>query len=161
MTLNNQKEQFSAAYARAVASVAGLNVSTYAVDDDSVDITMSRKGGAAERVDIQLKCTSDTLPDQGDLKFVLPLKNYQDLSRPTIMPRLLVVLFVPKKCDDWMDITSERALLKHAAWWCNLKGAPHTDNNSNVTLTIPRKNLFTPSVLVETLDEQTKKFKTL
>jgi hypothetical protein len=67
MTLNHQKEQFSAAYARAVASIVGLNVSKCEVDDDSIDITLERTGGLAERVDIQLKCTAEPLPAEGDL----------------------------------------------------------------------------------------------
>jgi Domain of unknown function (DUF4365) len=158
MTLNKQKEQFSAAYARAVASVVGLNVSKCEVDDDSIDITFERTGGLAERVDIQLKCTAQPVPDEGNLKFPLKIKNYEDLSRQTIMPRILVVLFVPEKCEHWMEISQERAILKHAAWWLSLENAPATDNDVQVTLTIPRTNLFTPSVLIDFLDKTRNKF---
>ena len=158
MTLNNQKEQFSAAYARAVASVVGLNVSKCEVDDDSIDITFERTGGMAERVDIQLKCTAEPLPTKGDLKFPLKIKNYEDLSRPTIMPRILVVLFVPEKCENWMEISQERAILRHAAWWLSLENAPATDNQSSVTLTIPRTNLFKPDILIDLLDKTRTKF---
>lgn len=158
MTLNNQKEQFSAAYARADASVVGLNVSKCEVDDDSIDITFERTGGLAERVDIQLKCTAEPLPAKGDLKFPLKIKNYEDLSRPTIMPRILVVLFVPEKCENWMEISQERAILRHAAWWLSLENAPATDNQSSVTLTIPRTNLFKPDILIDLLDKTRSKF---
>lgn len=158
MTLNNQKEQFSAAYARAVASVVGLNVSKCEVDDDSIDITLERRGGLAERVDIQLKCTAEPLPAEGDLKFALKLKNYEDLSRPTIMPRILVVLFVPEKSEDWMEISPEKAILRHAAWWLSLEDAPATNNDTSVTLTIPRSNLFTPEILITLLDKTCTKF---
>lgn len=158
MTLNNQKEQFSEAYARAVASVVGLKVSKCEVDDDSVDITLERSGGWAERIDIQLKCTADALPAEGDLKFPLKLKNYEDLSRQTIMPRILVVLYVPEECERWMEISQERAILKHAAWWMNLQNAPATENKTSVTLTIPRVNLFTPAILTDFLDQTRKKF---
>jgi hypothetical protein len=158
MTLNNQKEQFSAAYARAVASVVGLNVSKCEVDDDSIDITLERSGGFGERIDLQLKCTADTLPSEGDLKFKLKLKNYKDLSRPTIMPRILVVLYVPEECEQWLEITQERAILKHAAWWLSLEKAPVTENETSVTLTIPRVNLFTPAILIDFLDQTLKKF---
>jgi len=158
MTLSNQKEQFSAAYARAVASVVGLNVSKCEVDDDSIDITLGRTGGLAEKVDIQLKCTSEPLPAEGDLKFPLKIKNYEDLSRPTIMPRILVVLFVPEKCVNWMEISPEQAILRHAAWWLSLENAPATDNGTSVTLTIPRANLFTPDVLIDLLDKTRNKF---
>ncbi|MFN4806572.1 MAG: DUF4365 domain-containing protein [Akkermansiaceae bacterium] len=161
MTLNNQKEQFSAAYARAVASIVGLNVSTYEVDDDSIDITIGRAGGMAEKIDIQLKCTAEPLPAEGDLKFPLKIKNYQDLSRQTIMPRILVVLFVPENCVDWMEISAEKAILRHAAWWLSLANAPPTDNDTSVTLTIPRTNLFTPNILTDLLNETRNKFSSL
>ena len=158
MTLSNQKEQFSASYARAVASVVGLNVSKCEVDDDSIDITLGRRGGLAEKVDIQLKCTAAPLPDDGDLKFPLKIKNYQDLSRQSIMPRILVVLYVPDECRNWMEISPQRAILKHAAWWLSLENAPATDNDANVTVTIPRSNLFTPDVLIDLLDRTRIKF---
>lgn len=32
------------------------------MDDDTVDITLERSGGLAERIDIQLKCTAEALP---------------------------------------------------------------------------------------------------
>lgn len=158
MTLNNQKEQFSSAYARAVASVVGLNVSKCEVDDDSIDITLERSGGLAERIDIQLKCTAEALPAVGDLKFSLKLKNYLDLSRPTIMPRILVVLYVPEECERRMEISPERSILQYAAWWMNLEKAPTTENETSVTLTIPRTNLFTPAILIDLLDQTRKKF---
>lgn len=158
MTLSNQKEQFSAAYARAVASVVGLNVSKCEVDDDSIDITLGRRGGLAEKVDIQLKCTSAPLPAEGDLKFPLKIKNYRDLSRPSIMPRILVVLFVPDECRNWMEISQERAILKHAAWWLSLASAPTLENDTKVTVAIPRTNLFTPEVLIDLLDKTRNKF---
>ncbi|GHC44390.1 DUF4365 domain-containing protein [Roseibacillus persicicus] len=158
MTLNNQKEQFSSAYAQAVASVAGLKISKCEVDDDSIDITIERSGGLAERLDIQLKCTASSIPVSGDLSFPLKLKNYEDLSRVTIMPRILVVLFVPKDSQDWMKITEEQALIRHSAWWVDLKDSPSTDNDTSVTVTIPRDNLFRPEILTKLLDETRNQF---
>lgn len=158
MTLNNQKEQFSAAYARAVASVVGLNISKCEVDDDSVDITIGRSSGLAEKIDIQLKCTADVIPAVGNLKFQLKLKNYNDLSRRTIMPRILVVLFVPEECEEWMEISQERSILKHAAWWMSLENAAPSENTTSVTVSIPRTNLFTPATLIDFLDQTRKKF---
>ena len=45
MTLDDQKEQFSFAYVRAVASAAQISVSEPAVDDDSIDLIFHRRGG--------------------------------------------------------------------------------------------------------------------
>jgi len=56
MDLNTQKEQFSIAYVRAVAAVAGVKILRAEVDDDSIDIGFERSGGCAAKLDLQLKC---------------------------------------------------------------------------------------------------------
>lgn len=86
MTLNDQKEQFSIAYVRAVASVAAAKVSRVEVDDDSVDVTLERSGGCAPRLDLQLKCTGVDDHPAGVVTFPLKLKNYDDLRRRTLAP---------------------------------------------------------------------------
>ena len=45
MEKNIQKEQFSIAYVRALAAVAGVKVWHTDVDDESVDMTLERTGG--------------------------------------------------------------------------------------------------------------------
>jgi hypothetical protein len=74
------------------------------------------------------------------------------------MPRILVVLYVPEECERWMEISQERAILKHAAWWMNLQNTPATENKTSITLKIPRVNLFTPAILTDFLDQTRKKF---
>lgn len=83
MELSNQKEQFSAAYVRAIASAAGYAVSRPEVDDDSVDRTLSARGGngslRSPKLDIQLKCTARRYSGHPLLRFPLRRKNYDDL----------------------------------------------------------------------------------
>ena len=155
MDLNIQKEQFSIAYLRAVAAVAGVKVLRTDVDDDSVDIGLERAGGCAPKLDIQLKCTAEPLPDSGDISFPLKLKNYNDLRRPTVAPRWLVTLFVPTNCSEWLTIGTppNEILLRRCAWWTSLAGQPVVDNTSSVTVRLPRANLFTPDALKVKLDE--------
>src|SRR4051812_4894837 len=95
MTENNQKEQFSIAYIRALAAVLGLKVTREEVDDDSVDVTLLRTGGTAPKLDIQLKCSGAIQKMELDFPFRLTIKNYDDLRRRTMVPRILVVLEVP------------------------------------------------------------------
>lgn len=155
MDLNKQKEQFSIAYVHAVAAVAGVKVLRTDVDDDSIDIGLERAGGCAPKLDLQLKCTADALPDDGDLSFVLKLKNYEDLRRPTVAPRWLVTLFVPPDCGEWLKVSTSPAeiLLRRCAWWKSLAGEPDVDNRAAVTVKLPRANLFTPDALKAKLDE--------
>lgn len=155
MNLNIQKEQFSIAYVRAIAAVAGVKVLRTDVDDDSVDIGLERAGGCAPKLDIQLKCTAEPLPENGDISFPLKLKNYDDLRRPTVAPRWLVTLFVPPSCREWLVIGESpiEMLLRRCAWWTSLDGQPVVDNTSSVTVKFPRENLFTPDALKAKLDQ--------
>ena len=98
-----QKEQYSIAFAHAVVAAAGYAFEVTTVDDDSVDFSIrSRQGSCAwarPRLDIQAKCTAtaDYAPS-GDLRYELPLKNYDDLRPLTSdirIPRLLLVVVVP------------------------------------------------------------------
>lgn len=155
MDLNIQKEQFSIAYVRAVAAVAGVKVLRTDVDDDSIDIGLERAGGCAPKLDLQLKCTADPLPANGDISFPLKLKNYDDLRRSTVAPRWLVTLFVPADCADWLTVATPptEVLLRRCAWWTSLNGLPDVDNTASVTVQLPRGNVFTPDALKAKLDE--------
>ncbi len=163
MDLNLQKEQFSIAYVQAVAAVAGVKVSRTEVDDDSIDVGLERTGGYAPKLDLQLKCTGDVLPVAGgDLSFALKLKNYDDLRRPTLAPRWLVLMFVPEACPDWLEITSTpETIVRRCAWWVSLEGAPDVSNSTSVTIQIPRANLFTADAVMQKLDEVESQFRSV
>ncbi len=156
---NQHKEEFSRAYVRAVASVAGVKVSTDDVDDDSIDLKLERSGQCSPKLDLQLKCTTDIIPKEGDLSFVLKLKNYDDLRRPTLAPRWLVVLFVPDDAANWLECSPDQLILRHCAWWTSLAGADESDNRTSVTVKLPRANVFTPQAVTAKLDEITSHFR--
>ena len=59
MDLNIQKEQFSIAYIHALAAAAGLKLDRYSIDDDSIDILLSRAGHRSPHLSLQLKCSAD------------------------------------------------------------------------------------------------------
>ncbi len=157
MHLNIQKEQFSIAYIRAVAAVAGVKVAHAEVDDDSVDVMLERSGGVAPKLDIQLKCTSGELPENvaaaHNVNFTLKLKNYEDLSRVTLAPRWLVVLWVPELPENWMNVMPAETILKCHARWLSLAGFPETDNETSVKVSLPHSNVFDPAALTAKMDE--------
>ncbi|WNG23794.1 DUF4365 domain-containing protein [Cystobacter fuscus] len=146
MQLNDRKEQFSIAYVHAVASAAGVITSPMNhVDRLSVDIKLTGMPPAYPRcpeVNVQLKCTSNFELDEHDFGFPLPIKNYDDLRDDNLsVPRILIVLLVPKNIQDWLDIDESRMLARNCAYWHSLRGELPTTNKETVTVRVPRKNV--------------------
>lgn len=157
MTLNNQKEQFSIAYVRAVAAAAGFKISRDEVDDDSVDISIGRSGGngtiRSPKCDIQLKCTSQDVIKDEVIHFALPLKNYNDLRDTDLhVPKILVILLVPECVSEWLKQNEQALLMHHCAYWQTLRGKPAETNKSSVTVHIPRRHIFDVAALTSIMD---------
>lgn len=153
LTENQIKEQLSIVYVKAVATIAHFAVESITVDMDSVDVTIRAKGKLAPEsidlsplLDIQLKATQDWEIQNGTFKFVLPIKNYRELSQPSTAPRLLVVLLLPKDEKEFLKHSSEELCLRNCAYYHNLKGAPEKETK-NITVTISTDCIFTPDKL--------------
>lgn len=156
-----QKEQYSIAFAHAVVAAAGYAFEVTTVDDDSVDFSIrSRQGSGAwarPRLDIQAKCTAtaDYAPS-GDLRYELPLKNYDDLRPLTSdirIPRLLLVVVVPPDPQDWIVSDPDRLHLHHRGHWTSLAGANATSKTTKVTLTIAEVNRWNPAAVAHLMTE--------
>jgi hypothetical protein len=143
-----QKEEFSFAYVHAVASVAGFNVGTWRVDNDSVDVTLKAKGlvgsTRSPHLDIQLKCTQNLTGDEAEWSFELKRKNYEDLTATDLhVPRILVVLEVPDDVGRWIEHGENDMTLYHRAYWSWLIGQPALpDEQKSKTVRVPRENVF-------------------
>jgi hypothetical protein len=143
--LNTQKELFSYAYIHAVASAAGYSSEvTKQRDRYGIDLTIAgEEGDSFPQLDVQVKCTSlDVLSDEFT-RYPLKLKNYNDLRREKITaPRILVVVLVPDQIEDWLSQSEQELCLKSCGYWKSLRGEPETENTTNVTVSLPRKNVF-------------------
>ena len=148
MDLSAQKEQFSHAYVRAVAAVAGFTVAKPEVDDDSVDLSIKSKlHSVRPQVDLQLKCSETIdLVDQ-TLSFALKQKNYVDLSGNVLVARILVILHVPTDLTQWIEQSEDQMLMRRCAYWVSLAGFPMTENQTSTTIQIPRSQKFTADAL--------------
>lgn len=151
-----QKEQFSRAYVAAIAAQAGCNSAKPEVDDDSVDLTLKMKGltdcrCSRAEIDIQLKCTANGDLSKYTLSYALPLKNYNDLRDDVSTPRLLVVVCVPKEIEDWTQQDEQQLSLRNCGYWLSLAGCEPTENESTVTVKIPRENVFSTEFLRKTM----------
>jgi len=152
MDIAQQKQEFSKAYVKAIAAACGYATHEPSVDDDSIDLGISGRGGngtvRSPRLDLQLKCTGRDLVGDATVDFPLKRKNYDDLRPENVMvPRILVVVTVPQDVNDWTFHTEQELLLRHCGYWHSLRGMPSTENPTTVTVNIPRTQLFDVSGL--------------
>jgi len=148
MTLNDQKEQFSFAYARAVAATARIAVVESTVDDDSVDLTFQQRAGGgivrSPRLEAQLKCTEIANLQEDHVSFRLELKNYDELrTTDLLVPRVLIVVLVPDELANWLEHSEDELAMRRCGYWLSLRGLPASDlAGDKITVRLPRINQF-------------------
>lgn len=147
MDIAQRKEQFSHAFVRAVASVAGFAVAVPEVDEDSIDMTLSARSvdglPLRPKLDLQLKCTSDDIIRGDQVVYPLKRKNYDELRITEFaVPRLLVVVHIPRSEDEWLRHSEEEMAMRRCGYWMSLYGMAETTNVSTVTIQSPRANVF-------------------
>jgi len=147
MHINQRKEQFSRAYVHAVASAAGFTLYQPAVDDDSIDLGIAGRVALdmprPPRIEFQLKCTSGDAARGGHIVYPLKRKNYDDLRLiDLVVPRILVVLNVPRNELQWLRQNEVELRLRRCAYWTSLCGMGQTENARSITITLPRQSLF-------------------
>lgn len=158
MHITARQEQFSKAYVRAIAAVAGFNVCTYDVDNDSVDLGLvgNRRVGVdvrSPKLDMQLKCTMGDIGQGTELPFYLSLKNYDDLRDPDVhTPRILVVVCVPEDVPEWLHEQPEATAMRRCAYWLSLRGMEPSKNETKERIHIPRTQGFTVPALTQMMD---------
>ncbi len=143
-------EAFSGAYLRAVAAAAGYGVSVPVPDDDSVDFSLSAaaSSGYATRpkLDVQLKACYAPRFVRGNLAYPLKQKNYLELIAETLVPRILVVVLVPKDPGSWLTCKPRVTLMRARALWRSLRALPPNDHESSTT-DLSETQRFTPDEL--------------
>jgi len=151
--LNLQKEQFSFAYIRAVASVAGFFTYKPESDINGVDLIIARKGGGdtykSPMLGISAKCTSQDIITNNDVKFEMEVLHYNYLRERSLVPKILVVVHVPKETDKWISQTETSLSMYNCGYWLSLRDSPATENPKNIVVPIPRSNKFSVTNLRE------------
>lgn len=163
LTENDIKEQLSYAYLHAVAAHAGCSCERLQVDRESVDATV--RGGWINSpdvvvqfptIDVQLKAHAAAPISGTSFSYPLRLKNYDDLRAKSMAPRILVVLLLPEGIDDCLKIDVDQLLLKRAAYWTCLRGAPASANTAAVSVKISTKHLMNPSALLSLMEKASR-----
>jgi hypothetical protein len=151
MTPEQQMEQFSFAYVRAVAAAAGVVVARPEVDTDSVDLRFSVNSPIGRLMppilDAQVKCTAAPVGRGKVIRFPLKVKNYNDLIGHRFFPRVLIVVVVPKAVDEWLEQNEQALALRRCGYWVSLVDAPATTNTQSVTVALPRAQVFSVAAL--------------
>jgi hypothetical protein len=120
LDLNFRKEQFSAAFVKALAAVAGLSVARPDPDCDSEDLILSARLVTARPV---------------------------NLAVPRLL--VVIEVPAGDNPEDWVHHSHDRLCLLHAAYWASLFGYRAVANRTtvNVTVRIPLEQRLTASTL--------------
>ena len=157
LTSEQIKEELSYAYLHAVASHAGFSCEHGPRKDmDSVDAQVLARGRLvadstrfSPRLEFQLKATAVAAPTGTHFSFALPMKNYNDLRQPRVVPVYLIVFTLPENAADWLALDEEALVTRRCAYWCSLLGAPEVANTDSRTVRLPRNQCLTPDALTE------------
>jgi hypothetical protein len=143
-----QQECFGDAFLLAVAAVAGCAVSFRRPDDDSIDWTLSSKLSRRPKIDVQMKTWTGDDGTSDPIRYPLKRKNYHNLILTDVLvPRILVVVTMPQEIGEWMELSEEQLLLRRCGYWVSLAGQPQSDNQTSVTVSVPRANVLTADSL--------------
>lgn len=164
MYITIQKEEFSYAYINAIASAAGYSfqIAPRPLDLVGVDITItgftSPSSRRRARIELQVKCTSQSLLDNNFVRFPLEIKNYNQLRNinPDDNPFLLVIVLVPDSLSDWLKQSETELCLRRCAYWVSIRGQTQTQNQNTVTVYLPRQNIFSVEALKALMQQAAK-----
>lgn len=80
-------------------------------------------------------------------RFPLKRRNYDLLLEQAMIPRILVVLDLPKSEADWLSVTPDQLILRRCSYWTSLAGLTETENKESVTVSIQSGNRFDVNAL--------------
>jgi Domain of unknown function (DUF4365) len=150
ITKQHRQEDLCIAYVQAVVSGAGMILDLVRRDygiDGWISRIVNKNGrlvpSSGLPLRVQLKSSAHASFDNDHLKYALNERNYDILSdKKATLPSVLVLLLLPTHEEEWIEQDDERLILRKCAFWQSLRGLPETKNDSRVTISIPRKNLW-------------------
>lgn len=155
LTANGVKQEVSFIYLQALVTRLGYSLERTSFDMDSVDATICSRGKIpgsngsilSPKIDVQLKATEQKC--SGDpFSFVISKKNHNDLCQCTMVPRILIVHFLPGG-TEWFHWDPEKISLCCQAYWMCFKVMNETTNISGVTVHLSQSQRLT----VETIQQ--------
>lgn len=149
LSISHAQEQFSKAFVLAVAALAGCSAAEPEPDVDDIDWTLScRLAPRRPKLDLQVKSWTQNGGTPDTLHYPLKRKSYDGLILTNLLiPRFLILVVVPPTPESWLSVSPEQLVLRRCAYWCSLAGLPESENESSVTVHVPRANLFDVAAL--------------
>lgn len=140
------KEQFSLAFAHAITAAARCRISDLRVDDERVDFTVRQVANhrrySSAVVDVQMKCTEQEVLRDDGVHRVLERDHYDALRDPrTYNHKILVVLLVPHRLQDRLEVREEGMLLRRTAYRVCLEGAEPIETETKTVVLPPKERL--------------------
>jgi len=153
LTVNGIKQEVSYLYLHTLVTRLGYSLERTFIDMDSVDATICAKGliqGSkgiirSPKIDVQLKATTQECSED-PIAFPLSKKNYDELSQNCMIPRILIVLFLPKAMD-WFDCDLEKLIVYGKAYWTSLRGMAVSENHCNQTIYLLQSQRLTTETI--------------
>lgn len=165
---SKRQEQFSIAYLSSLCSVSGFTIERIdSIDQKSIDVQIEQMCPTAygspliDALKVQIKCKSGVKPNRnGMLHIRLSPKNYNDLRVETAIPRILVLLCIPKVDEStWLSYGTDSIGLHNSAYWYSLRGLPEhifptpMPVDPKVPIDIPATQKLTSDSLVGLMDK--------
>jgi Domain of unknown function (DUF4365) len=151
-------EVLQTGYLHAVAAAAGCALGKPSPDVHGTDYNVAH--GSAEHtkdpiadIKVQMKATSTVAREIVQTREYFPFQlDNKDLEKlnisPVHIPRLLVVLLLPKDQAEWLRASHEELTLRHCAYWVNLEGVPVTGQEKS-TVRVSLDHMFDDRALCE------------
>ncbi len=150
----DKEEALSRAYAEAIAAIAGYTLAVQNFDRDGVDVQCRAGGSMRPSLDIQLKATINLADGSDDeFRYALRRRNYDLLREETSVPRILVVLELPKEESSWINVNTQELAIRRCAYWVSLHGFPERTNSESVTVSIKKSNRFDVEALKALMEQ--------
>ena len=137
------KEDLSQVYVQAVTSSSGHDLNITRKDYRGIDGTIENPSiRGVNRVDFQLKATTDYEFRGTDVIYDLRVDNYNRLVEERDIPRVLILFIMPDDESEWLIQSPEEMCLRRCAYWNSLMGETPSTNKSQVRIWVPQVNVF-------------------
>jgi hypothetical protein len=158
-TKNNHQGRYGEAYFHVLATAAGAVATKVEYDMEGVDFFVGLprevRGIRFPKIEVQVKSVSNLQPSASGAVWRFRDLNedqYNNLAGPDFrVPRLLVLITVPKTVSSYACADANALTLSHAAYWLSLEDQPMVADPStkrHVIVDVPTANLLTVESLL-------------
>lgn len=163
MDIGKTKEDLSVCYLETIAAANGIALERINHDEDSIDVIIKKiiydeykMPIFNSQISLQLKATSSVSQykiDENYISYALKVKNYNDLCVPASMPSILALLLLPENKEEWVTWTPDELIIKGKMYWLSLQGHKTSDNNTNITVKIPKNNILNAMTIQKLIEK--------